>query len=78
MTTRSGRSFKPVMDSSSPHIGIPTENVPTNPIPPTERTIDDEYPTPRAEDAALPTTMTATGDLAMILDVMSTMMVDRE
>ena len=38
MTTRSGLSFKLVMDSSSPHTSIPAENDPTNPIPPTEKT----------------------------------------
>ena len=75
MTTRSGRSFKPVMDSSLPRTGIPTEDDPANPIP---STANDENPTPQAEDAAPPTTMTATRDLMMILDVMCTMMVDRE
>ena len=56
------RSFKPAMDSSSRAI-IPTESDSTD-LPPTERTATDEA-----------TPMTDTGDL---LDVMRTMMVDRE
>ena len=63
MTTRSGRSFKPRMDSSSPHTSIPESDpaIPNHP-PPTERTTDDDNSTHRTEDAAPPTTMTATGD----------------
>ena len=57
------------MDSSSPHTSIPVENDPANPIPPTERTTNDDNPMPRAEDAAPPTT---------IADAMCTIMVDRE
>ena len=75
MSTRSGRSYKPTMTSPSHVAVIPAVDDPIDPL--AERTTDPG--THHTEDAASPTMTTPTsGDVAMILDVMRTMMVDRE
>lgn len=68
------------MDPSSPRTVTPTEDdiLPTNPLPPTGRIEDNVTPTAHTEDTALPTTMAASGNLAMTLDVMQPMMVKCE
>ena len=69
------------MENIPPHSVVPTENDSVIPLPPTERTApsanggDSMH---QAQDATPLTTMTGPGDLATILDVMRTMMVDRE
>ena len=75
MSTRSGRSYKSTMTSPSHVAIIPAVDDPIDPL--AERTIDPG--THHTKDVASPTMTTPTsGDVAMILDVMRTMMVDRE
>lgn len=68
------------MDPSSLRTVTPTEDdiSPTYTLPSTERIAEDETPTSHTEATDLPTTMAASGDLTMVLDVMRSMMVDRE